>query len=89
MEEVVAVDTAADGGSNEVQVKVSDTAPDKGLEAEWAPTYLRSAAGSPIDREDGGPIQPPIRCRRNIPRKTQVSINTCNLPSGLAILSSR
>jgi hypothetical protein len=61
------VDTAADGGSKEVQVKVSDTAPDKGLEGEWAQTNPRSAGGSPIGREDGGPTQPTrMQCRRDI-----------------------
>jgi hypothetical protein len=58
MGEGAAADTAADGGSNQVQVKVSDTALDKGLEGDWAPIYPRSAGGSPIDREDTGLIQP-------------------------------
>jgi hypothetical protein len=61
------VDTAADGDLKEVQVKVSDTALDKGLEGEWAQTNPPSADSSPIGREDGRPIQPTqIRCRRNI-----------------------
>jgi len=95
MEEGAAADTAADGGSKQVQVKVSDTALDRGLEGEWAQTNLRSAGGSPIGREDGGSIQPPMRCQCNMLSRTQVNINTCNLPrycslpSGLTALSSR
>ena len=61
------MDTAADGGLKEVQVKVLDTALDKGLEGEWAQTNPPSADSSPTGREDGGPIQPtPMQSRRNI-----------------------
>ena len=58
MEEVVAADSVAARVSEEVQIKVLDTAPDKGLEEDWAPIYPPSAGGSLIGREDGGPIQP-------------------------------
>ena len=61
------MDTAADGRPKEVQVKVSDTVLDKGLEGEWARTNPPSADSSPTGREDGGPIQlTPMQCRRNI-----------------------
>jgi len=95
MEEVVAADSVAARVSEEVQIKVLDTAPDKGLEEDWAPIYPPSAGGSPIGREDGGLIQPtPMRCQRNILSRTQIDINTCSLPrscshpSSLTVLSS-